>query len=161
MNYLSFKMITSASEAIRRSFKREEGIQNFTVGIELASIADSPDHAVIQSDHNRLKRRVDKNLMKFNKNSTWTGTTSGTCTCWGSSSWKVTWQKRTWGSWWTPRWTYVSNCALAAKKDNGILGCITYWQQVKRDDPSPQFRVLYPVLDLQYKTDVGVLEGVQ
>ena len=36
--------------------------------------------------------------------------------CWGPPSWKAAWQKRIWGSWWTPIWTGASNVPLLKRR---------------------------------------------
>jgi len=36
------------------------------------------------------------------------GATTCTSTSWVLTGWKAAWQKRTWGSWWRPRWTWGS-----------------------------------------------------
>jgi len=34
------------------------------------------------------------------------------------TGWKAAWQKRTWGSWWTPSWKWVSNVPLCQGRLN-------------------------------------------
>jgi len=42
----------------------------------------------------------------------------------GLPSWKATWQKRTWGSWWwASNWKWKQQSAIAVKISNSILGC--------------------------------------
>ncbi|KAM9591200.1 putative nicotine oxidoreductase isoform 2-T3 [Morphnus guianensis] len=80
----------------------------FADDTKLGEVADTPEgHAAIQRDLDKLENWADRNLMHFNK---------GKCqvlhlrrdnpmhqyTCWGLPSWKAAWQRRTWGSWWTP-----------------------------------------------------------
>lgn len=45
-----------------------------------------------------ISKWANRNVMKGNEG----GTTPGTSTYWGLTSWKAPWQKRAWGSWWAP-----------------------------------------------------------
>lgn len=46
----------------------ESTLSKFTDNMKLGVVADSPEgHAAVQSDLDRLERRADENLIKFNK----------------------------------------------------------------------------------------------
>ena len=53
---------------------------------------------------------------EITKPCTWGGTIPCTRMCWGLPGWIAAVQKRTWGSWWTPHWTWASNVPLQKRK---------------------------------------------
>lgn len=86
--------------------------------MKLKGMADSPEGcATIQNDFDRLKRRVDKNLMKFNKEKG-RGLHLRSCHLAGSMA------EKNLGVLVNTKLNTSQQWALAAKKANDIFGCI-------------------------------------
>lgn len=84
-------------------------------------VADTPECCVAtQRVFDGLEKQADRNLMKFKRKSTKSGTWGATALCTLLGTTKAAWQKRTCGS----CWTQGGHHALATKKANSILGCI-------------------------------------
>ncbi|KAK4829521.1 hypothetical protein QYF61_005160 [Mycteria americana] len=82
--------------------------------------------AVIQRDLDKLEKWADGNLMEFNKGKCKVlhlGRNNPMCQ-YMLTSWKAALQKRTWGVLMDSKLAMSQQCALLAKKANGILGCI-------------------------------------
>ncbi|KAK4830805.1 hypothetical protein QYF61_013734 [Mycteria americana] len=85
----------------------ERTLSKFADDIKLGGVADTPQgHNAIQRDLNRLEKWDDRNLIKFHKENCkilhLERNKPRHSTYWGPPSWKAAWQKRTWGSRWTP-----------------------------------------------------------
>jgi len=118
--------------------------------------------AAIHRDFRRLEKWADRNLMEFNRGKYQVlnlGRSNPIC-C-GLTSWKAALQKRTWVN---------HQCALAAKKANGILGCTgRSVASSSREVTLPFYLALVqPHLEYcvhfwapQYKTDMDILDRVQ
>lgn len=81
--------------------------------------------AAIQRDLDWLKKWTNRKPMNNEKCKVlhqW-GTAPDIRICWGPSSWKAVWQKRSWGSWCTPGSAWVRDMPCGAKKAYGVLGC--------------------------------------
>ena len=128
MDPVLFKLFTNdLDNGMERTFSK------FSGDTKLGGVADTPEGcAAIQRDLDRLEGRTERNLMKFNKgkcrvlhlgrNNPKHQYRLGGDLLEGSSA------ERDLGVLVDSRLTMSQQCALVAKKANGILGCI--WKRV-------------------------------
>ncbi|GAB0209103.1 mitochondrial enolase superfamily member 1 [Grus japonensis] len=150
-------------------------LSKFADDTKLGGVADTPeDHAVIQRDLDRLEKWADRNLMKFNK---------GKCKVLhlrrnnpmqqymlGATQLESSFAEKDLGVLVGTRLSMSQQCALVAKKANGILGCI------RQSIASRSRELIFPLSSAllgpyveycvqfwvpQYKRDMDILERVQ
>ncbi|PKU36605.1 hypothetical protein llap_13091 [Limosa lapponica baueri] len=122
----------------------EYTLSKFADDTKLGGVADTPEgYAAIQRDVDRLESWAERNLMKFNKGKCrvlhWGAITPCTSTGWGLTCWRAALRRKTserrkllessseekdQGVPVNNRMTMSQQCALMAKKANGILECI-------------------------------------
>ena len=104
-------------------------LSKFADFTKLGGVTGTPkDHSAIQRDLDRWEKWADRKLMQFNKKKwkscIWGGTTlCHQCMLWASQL-ENSFAEKDLGVFVDSKLTINQQCALAARKANGILGCV-------------------------------------